>query len=183
MPTALSERRVLSRPCRVHFAGWETTTNRLQQAGWSLSAEQGYDRGTVRLAAWLKPIGLYMLSECQNYNFYRCDALPVFEVRAVTSDMSIRVDAETFAFSPIDARAQFVSIEHKRIEDFGIFATPLTRTEEIIVEPATVVDLMNKIRALQAPELAEIRRRNHVREHAEAAPRQQFHAQILSLAA
>lgn len=42
--------RVLSEPITLHWQGWETTTLRLQSAGWSLSADQDLSRMTMHVA-------------------------------------------------------------------------------------------------------------------------------------
>jgi hypothetical protein len=197
---ALSKERFLSPPCRVLFAGWETTTARLQNAGWSLAAEQLLHDRTLRLAMRHEPSGLYMVSDSTDYAFgprytqygfnqlHMNEQTPTFVVRYVGSKITVRVMDNFDAFRPIDAAPQFTTIEERGIEQFNLFATPLTRTEEIIVEPETVNDLMEKIRALQAPELAQIRQRNRMRDarsEGSSAPiaQQKFHAQILSIAA
>lgn len=191
MLTAHSDARILSRPCRVIFAGWESTTTRLQQAGWSLSAEQSFEHNTIRLAMRYAPARLYMLAESQDFDFYRAAGLsgfdrggaPTFHIRCAGSDIVVQTMESSFDFLPIDAAPQYVETTRKSIEDFGIFATPLARTEEIIVEPETVMGLLEKIKKLQAPELAAIRECNRMRDRTEPMRRQQFHAQILSLAA
>jgi hypothetical protein len=66
----------------------------------------------------------------------------------------------------------------------AIFAVPLVRTEEIIVEPQDVAAMLEQIRRMQSPEMTEIRQRERQRERQhEAGPREVFHAQILSFAA
>lgn len=184
---ARSDSRVLSEPCRVMFAGWESTTTRLQQAGWSLSVEQNFREESIRLAMRFEPCRLYMMAESQRFGFYRHaeyrDQLPVFDIRYCATEITVQMIDDLSMFRPIDAQPQFTNAERRSIEDFGIFATPLARTEEIIVEPETVTKLLEKIKKLQAPELAAIRERNRVRERTQPMARQQFHAQILSLAA
>jgi hypothetical protein len=137
-----------------------------------------------------------MVSEAQTFDFYRAadtrygyDQQPLeFHVRYCASNVVVQMMDDLSNFRPIDAAPQMTRIERKSIEDFGIFATPLARTEEIIVEPETVSELLERIKSLQAPELAAIRERNRRRERdpgavAEPMQRQRFHAQIVSLAA
>jgi len=187
---ALSDQRILSQPCRVVFAGWESTTTRLQQAGWQLSAEQDFNRFSIRIALKFEPARLFMIAEAQEMDFMRYSVMreqpPVFQIRHAASDMHVQLMEDAFDFRPFDAVPQFTSIERKSIDDFGIFAPCLTRTEEIIVEPKTVAALLDEIRKLQAPELAEIRKRNASRDRrnsTEPMAQQRFHAQIVSLAA
>lgn len=163
-----------------------------------MAAEQRVWDHRVRLAMRHEASGLYMISESADYHFaprytqaMRMSedyGAPTFVVRHVGSNVTVRIMDNLNQFRPIDAAPQFTTAEEKGIEQFALFATPLTRTEEIIVEPETVNDLMEKIRALQAPELAQIRQCNRMREgrsQGSSAPiaQQLFHAQILSIAA
>jgi hypothetical protein len=96
----------------------------------------------------------------------------------------MRVMDDFSKFKQIDAAPQYTNAEIKEIDDFGIFAVPMTRTEEIIVEPADVYTLLEQIKKMQSPEQAEIRKRNRRRDsegHSEISQRQNFHAQIISL--
>lgn len=198
---ALSDRdypRLLSPPCKVIFAGFETTTTRLQQAGWELSAEQDMNRRRVRLAMRFNPARLYMVSEAQDFDFFHAVGrgsgnygmegyggnLPVFHTVHCATDIRVQMMDDFSLFRPIDAAPQMVMSKFQSIEDFNLFATPLVRTEEIIVEPETVATLMEQIKKLQAPDLEAIRKRRRYQEGSSAPmPQTNFHAQILSLAA
>lgn len=192
--------RVISRPHRVHFAGWESTTTRLQQAGWELSAEQDIRRCSLNLVMRHQALQMYGLCEARDYDFFRRAHAPSsamatyaedsleFNVRYMASHVTVQTMGDFSAYRPIDAYPQMVSGEYKDLEDFNIFAVPLARTEEFIVDPDQVGRLLELIKEAQSPRQAEIRenlRRRESREgmHIDAAPRQQFHAQVLSLAA
>lgn len=163
MLTARSDR-VLSRPCEVHFAGFRSDTFRLQQAGWQLSVEQDIMYRRIRLAMRFEPARLYMLADSQDWDYFRdSDHLPVFTIRRCSSDMVIQLMESSFDFQPIDAKPAFVSAERRSIEDFGIFAPLQVRTKEILVEPESVAECLELIKRLQAPELAEVRKRNERR--------------------
>ncbi len=111
-----------------------------------------------------------------------------FHVKHMASEMRVQLLESQMSFKPIDALPQITHAEIKDIEDFGIFATPLTRTEELIVDPETVDDLLARIKEMQLPEQERIRQRKKLAASREGmsidyAPRQRFHAQILSIAA
>lgn len=188
----LSDARLLSRPCDVYFAGFRSDTHRLQQAGWQLSAEQDIRMRAIRLAMRHEGAQLYAMTSAVPYDFFE-DAnhyghrLPEFQVQHVSSRMTVQLMESQFNFRPIDATPQYTEIKRRDIEDFGIFAVPLARTEEIIVAPETVADLLDKIKRMQAPELTAIRERNRRRHEpgtvADAMPETTFHAQIVSLRA
>lgn len=184
--------RVLSRPHKVWWDGWETTTTRLQQGGWEISAEQEVYRNGIRLALRNQRCQMYGLTDVVSFDFYGgrygLDAPLEFRVAHMASRFSVQTMGDFSQFKPIDAMPQIVNTEIKSIDDLGIFATPLVRTEEIIVEPQTVEALLAQIKKIQAPEQAAIRARQRLRENREgmmidAIPRQRFHAQILSIAA
>jgi hypothetical protein len=187
------EKRLISQSYEVYFAGWKSTTAKLQQEGWRLSAEQSPMSNSVRLALWFEPCNTYALTEPVPYGFFHDDGRysmggrvpPVFRVTRFASDFTAQVCDGFRDFEAIDARPQMHEIRNESIKDFNMFAAPLVRTEEIIVEPETVADLMSKIRRLQGPELAAIRERNRLAAARGdyTQDRQKFHAQILSIAA
>lgn len=186
--------RLLSRPCRVCFAGFESDTTQLQQAGWRLSAEQDIRMGRINLMMHLESADLYVICEDQRYDFrgyheqsYRIDDsdLPVFMARKAFS-RATQLRLSNFNASnwiPIDAMPQFTEQAINSIADFNIFASPLVRTEEIIIEPQSVAECLELIRKMQAPELAAVRKRNMQRDRDTPVNQSNFHAQILSLAA
>lgn len=91
-------------------------------------------------------------------------------------------------FDLIDAKPQMTVREIRNIEDMGIFATPLVRTQELIVEESEVSAILAKLVEAQKPEQERIRDRQRLRERRDgldlgAEPQMKFHAQILSIAA
>lgn len=141
---------------------------------------------SVRIALRFEPARLYMIAEGQPFDFMREGVMPTFQIRHAASDMHVQLMESNFDFRPFDAVPQFTEVKRRSIEDFGIFAPCLARTEEIIVEPATVASLLEQIKSLQAPDLATIRERNRQAERrgsTQPMQQQRFHAQIVSLAA
>lgn len=177
-----------SEPMEVHFAGFKSTTHALQRAGWRLAANEDFVRGTVQLLARHEAAQLYLVADDVLHNYMARgrlgvrEALPVFVVRQVARALEcVRVSLDFAAFGPVDAEPRWEEFKPRRIEDFALFGAPLVKTEEIIIEPQSVQECLDIIRKLQAPELAEIRKRNAQRERALEATK--FHAQILTLAA
>ena len=195
---ALSEMLLKSRPCKVIFAGWESTTSRLQSAGWQLAMEHSWHHDRVRLAMQYRDGGMQMIAEADYHMISmhvdaarHCyggdlrDGLPVFVVRHVANAIHVRVvDMDSFSFSPIDARMQMRTMDReiRPMDEFEIFATPLVKAQEIIVDPNSVAELMDQIKQLQAPELAMIRERQRRTERGEPIQQTRYHAQIISLA-
>lgn len=181
--------RILSQPYKVYWAGWETTTTRLQQCGWEISAEEDIYSRSIRIALRHQQAQVTAISNLVPYDYFRqgqyLEHGPEFHMAYMASRLFVSIQDNLTAFKPIDAMPQFVNTERKSIEDLGIFATPLVRTEEIIVEPQDVASLLEQIKQIQLPEQAAIRARQRLKEGREgqAHPRQKFHAQILSIAA
>lgn len=178
---------ILSLPHRVLWDCWETTTTRLQQAGWSLSADQNLRDERLVLAMRSPDRNLTMIADEHRFDFFRHAANNLnerhtFTVRHVAQHMhSICVDLPSFNATPIDAYPQ--TIERKSIEDMVVFAPSLARTEELIVDQPTVQQLLDQIREMQSPEQRAIRQRMRSRTNSEPVERQTIHAQIISLAA
>jgi len=188
------EYRVLSEPAEVWWAGFRSDTYRLQQEGWQIAAEEDVMRDSIRLLLKHRDMKLYALTAAEGYRFraqqYERQQL-VFQVVMAAPHFQVQqVGSVDFAaFREIDAKPQVLHAPAIRsIEDFRIFATPLVRTEEIIVEPQTVSAMLEQIRKMQAPEQARIRAQQRLAEgrkayeEVDAVPQQRFHAQIISLA-
>lgn len=171
----------------VLWAGWRTTTTTLQQAGWQLSAEQQIDERSLRIAMRHADMKLYALSERIDMNYFAMSASDAYHramspirIAYVSSGVTVCVHDDLSHFAPIDAAPQLTNKTVRRIEDFNIFAAPMARTQEIIVDPQDVNFYLEKILELQRPTQAEIRHRNR---EGEVRQRQHFHAQILSFEA
>lgn len=190
---AQTEYIVRSRPMRVRFAGFESTTTELQRAGWVLVAEEDYMRARIRLLMRHEDAGLYLVANEVEYRYEtgfgrhmqisRGDRDLEFIVTRVAKSIHVlRTDWDLSKFKQIDAEPHGVDVELKRIEDFALFGAPMVKTQEIIIEPQSVAECLDLIKKMQAPNLAEIRRRNRASER-EIDRQQAFHAQILSIAA
>jgi hypothetical protein len=194
--------RMLSHPHHVIWAGWETTTPRLQQAGWEIAAEQDFNYDGCRLV--MRHQGMQCVAITNSVTFYkqamlmdryrgdlRADPRLTFHVVRMSWRGGLAIEADPNhmpKFSLIDAYPQMSMREIKNIEDMGIFATPLVRTQELIVDESEVSAILAKLVEAQKPEQERIRDRKRLRESREglmldADPQMKFHAQILSIAA
>lgn len=189
MPSSWKAPDVLSYPVKVIFAGWESDTLRLQQSGWNLSVRQRPDYLGYELAITNQTLGLYAFSDESRFDgpFYQHGVPPSgrdlvpFIIRQVvnrgstimTMDMTVQSVNE---FSPIDARPMVNSDNFMKVEDLNIWR-PLA--EEIYVEEVnmTVLDHLQAIKDLQAPDQARIRERVLRDREAEVVT----HANIVSL--
>lgn len=187
-------RRFLSRPIKIHWAGWETDTVRLQQAGWSLSAEEDVAYGSMMVAMRHDGYGMRGVTDVQRVDYYRLmsdygDAWRDISLRARLGSHS-RVELVCMGeprFRAIDAMPQTSEFSVRTLDDIAHFATPLARTREIMVPEPSVSDLLAKILELQEPAknayFRDLVDRDRRGEHLQEYPRRKFHAQIVSLAA
>lgn len=160
--------RLLSRPHRVVWAGWEADTQRLQQGGWSIAAEQDILRKGIRLVMRHEPLKLYAITSYVAdmhweaiQNPYAHGVELTFHVVQAGSRMEISIIESSFDFKAIDAQPQMTTKHVRDIDDMNIFQVPLKRTEEIFIEEADmeVIDHLMAIKELQAPKQAELRKR------------------------
>lgn len=186
-----SEPTILSQPCDVDFAGWKASTIALQQAGWQLAVEQASYEYHVRLLLHHARYQLTAVSHPVDADAfwtghrYRPGYRPLFVVTGIARAMGwYGLESPLDRVMAIDALPQHgeLKLDRREMDIENIFATPLARTEEIIVEPQDVASMLEQIRRMQSPEMAEIRKREQRRARDEAGPREVIHAQILSFA-
>lgn len=187
---ALRDERILSRPVRLHWAGWETDTVRLQQNGWQLSAEQDVYRNEMRLAIKHESARVYGISSrvpweymAELQHFQGVPTLPM-QYMAARAEI-IHHETGPLAFAPIDAMPQIATARRVHMDDFAHFAAPLARTQQIIIPDEDVTALMDRILKLQDPARMErireeVRRSNDPGSHYTAQRQQRMHAQIIS---
>lgn len=188
--------RILSRPVRLDWAGWETDTFRLQQAGWSLSAEQDVYRNTMRIAFRHEGLATTAMTEVSRWEFERSHHDPsylshlVLPVRVMSRQVNIHMQGalDWSAFKPIDAQPSWTSHRIERLEDLVHFAPSLARTKQIILPEESVSDLLDRITKMQEPGREEhFKRLAREAQDPGSVPRTQplskVHAQIISLAA
>lgn len=181
--------RLLSRPLKIYWAGWETTTYELQKCGWSLSAHQDVRGNRLQLAFRQGSLKIEGITSVIPFKYERAldlrdrgyvDSLVLTVDRMLGEQVMLRTVGDISAlWSPIDAEPRYTEERIMRLEDLAHFAGPLIRTNEIIVPEESVPKLLERILELQQPARIE-RIREELR--GEKRPEQKFHAQIISLA-
>lgn len=187
--------RILSLPVPVYWAGWETTTTRLQQQGWELQVEYDFSRMAYRMVIHHRRGEMWGLSDLvemyrgwgssRNYAQEPGPLHPI-HIKHMASKMVVEIIGQTMSFQPIDAYPQFTNREIKRLEDMVQFATPLVRTKELIVNPDEIGKILELIQQAQLPEQEAIRKRGRLTHTQgttiDSIAQQTFHAQIVSIA-
>lgn len=180
---------MLSRPLGVHWAGWQTTTVRLQHCGWDLAVQHEHHNDEYVLLMHHEAMSLYgytdqlLLEKALHDPYYTGENVPVFQVRQMGKTLhSVRTDLDFSAFHQIDAVPRYVEHKIRSIEDFNIFALARSKAEEVLVNRAdmSVIEHLEAIKRLQEPTQHEIRQRT-LRERDSAVPTR--HAPRLHLVA
>ena len=181
------DRFLASAPVRVSFAGWESDTYRLQNAGWQISADQRPYDYTWQLAFYHP---LYKMRGISNLvrdsgprgfdlGYRYAETVPPIIQVALSSDFISHITAIFDRFEPIDAEPQW--IEPKRMSQCVPFAPNLARTQEIIVPEKSVDEILNLLLEKQSDS-----RSRMIREQVSSdqfKPQQRVHAQIISMVA
>lgn len=179
-----ADHRILSRPVKLHWAGWETDTHRLQQAGWQLSAEQDICRQSMRLAIQHERYGARGMSEIAEHRYRSLDP---YDRAPFETSLNMRMGRDVLLqnfgatdFQAIDAQPQFTSEAPRRLEDFAHFAPQLTRTAQLLVPEESVDELLARILEKQQAAKTAYFREQVAREGAHALPQHRFAAQIIA---
>lgn len=154
---------------RVVWAGWESSTLALQHNGWQLSVEENIERRSFRLALHHPQLRVSAISRhidfCHMEYFHRQaqayskNNLPVVGLAHLACDMRVSLMENTMNFNPVDAVPQWLTMESpKDITDFHIFRS-LQAQQEIIIEPQSIDELMEKILSMQSPKQHELRQK------------------------
>lgn len=184
---AFGEPRILSRPLRVHWAGWDTTTYQLQKCGWKLSAYQDIRGSRIQMAFRHDGLQIEGITAELPYEYERAldmrerdyvNGVVLNVQRMLGEQVLVRSNGDIPLWSPIDAEPRYTEARITRLEDLAHFAGPLIRTNEIIVPEESVPELLERILKMQQPgRMARIREELR----GERRPEQKFHAQIISL--
>ena len=186
------EVRLLSKPVRLLWAGFESDTFALQRAGWSFAAQQNVYDNSMRLAMRHEKMRLTGISQVTEWEFSRGDhwhmAPRPIAMGAVGNVCVFRGDvlesehariAHMPRFDPaqrhaIDCVPQICETQHAEpLADLLYFA-PI-QFKQVILPPETVPDLMARILELQRP-----MREEHFLDQARRGAT--VHAQLVSLA-
>jgi hypothetical protein len=181
--------RLLSRPIKVHWAGWESDTFRLQQAGWKLSVEELVHYQQMRMVIKHDQIGMIGQTNDLRFEHYRAansfdyiNNLPIWQMAHMGRSIMMHNHGPVdWNFRPVDATPQLQSREIKSLEDMVHFASaPLVRTQALVLPEATVDDLLKEILERQQDAKMDYFE-DLVRKEGQIQPAHKFHAQIISI--
>lgn len=188
------EHRVLSRPIKLVWAGWETDTYRLQQAGWRLSVDQDFYGQRMRIMMSHSVMQMQAICDEVAFDYYRAamdwEGLYIRDMvvpcQAMGRTVQIHMHGTSPIFDrarPIDAQMQMVQNNLSDLHQLVHFAPALTRTHELILPEAEVPDLIQAILERQDPDRQKRLRealRAEQRGVSSAGPGHEFCAQIIA---
>lgn len=182
--------RILSQPVKLHWAGWETDTYRLQQAGWELSAEENIASMSMRLVMRHEQLGMIGQTLTTTWDYermlrkgywgnYEDTPEAYMQVRHMGRQIVIH-DHGPMNFHPIDAQPQLTNHSVTSLDDLAHFAKPLVRTQALVLPEPDVDALLSMI--LEKQQAAKTSYfRDMIAKEGHAMPAHTFHAQIISL--
>lgn len=174
---------VLSRPVRVHWAGWDSDTYKLQRSGWQVATSFRPDTMQYALCLHHEVCNMYAFTDECGIPFYdqirddlhmtatemrHRDAMlrqQVFHITHVGMKGEIRMNYHNAVnFELIDAtpmRVPMDDLKIQRIEDMNVFRKAKPPEEQIVVDKAdmSVVEHLEAIKRLQSPAQDRIRER------------------------
>lgn len=163
-----------SAPIRVTWAGWESTTYDLAQAGWEIAVSQGYHvdnmlRNNLRIAMRNKTFQLYGISHGMSIDMYRYMQEAnywksiVIEMNGIAHDIPITyqglVPVMFESMRPLDPVPRFEHATNTMLSQCKIFNTFDVGTEEILLEKPTLEQVLDYAIGLQEPRQKEIRQK------------------------
>lgn len=188
--------RLLAKPVKVYWRGWETDTYRLQQEGWELSMDQDVCQMRMRMVVRHREAGfmgqtndipLHLAAPYGVERAYGMETEPrhIWQMQHMGRSIMVRElgPISGYAnFRAVDAKPQLAISEVKCLEDLVPFpSAPLIRNQALILPEASVDDLLAGIlERQQEAKLAYFEDLVRKDGEQERAPTK-FHCQIISL--
>ncbi|MDJ0952535.1 MAG: hypothetical protein QNJ81_02530 [Acidimicrobiia bacterium] len=178
------EQRLLSRPIRVFWMGWETDTLKLQNAGWKIAVKQDIYRDyytflfrhdRMELTALSSALQIHQVITDMNQGGQYASQLPPLVIEKVAPNLEIvrHIDYDDHNFfddfNQIDAKPRISKQHISRLQDSCVFALATGQAEEVVVDRAdmTVVEHLQAIKQLQSDEQKRLREKARAKEEGE----------------
>lgn len=172
----LNKTLLMSRPIKVWWRGFSSTTLELQRFGWSLAVDFDAHRQEYTLLIKNKEMNLYAISNHLGLPFdlitdpHRIadheNLVRAFEIRHVANSIQVQhlsLNGSNAFSDAIAINAEPKLMEHTvtRLEDLNIFRPLVTQSEEILIEQAdmSVVELLQKIKDKQSDRQFDLRKK------------------------
>ena len=158
--------RILNKPVRLNWAGWETDTYQLGRLGWQISAKQDVYRNTMGIAINHPHLQIQGISIVEEFLFRelmegRCaPRLPItLQFQTMAREVYINtVDSQEIGFSAVDFQPTVCESRITKLEDFANFKTiSEVPKNAIYLKEANIDQILQMALKKQAPEQDRIR--------------------------
>lgn len=181
----------LSPEIEIYWGGMRGDSRTMQRWGWEFAVDAAcWDSQSTSVIARNKASGVALmgsvsvdeLMRARHGRYMHQKPIEMNGVRFFGPDQRLVVMGSLdHKFDRVDMMPSLSERQARSLLD--VFTPWAPDAEEIIVDPPTVAGLLEQIRSLQEPELAEIRKRNRAREYRQGDQREVVRAQILTFAA
>jgi len=166
---ASAMRRFISAPIELHWMGWKSDTATLARNGWDLAANQDVMDRSMQIAIRNNKYGdpIRGLSQMMDWDYYRHMMEGNFGGRVALGQISmahqISLNCNNFAvddWSAIDARPSYMEMnqDHRSFDKMMHFQKVHQDTKEIILQRATMDEVLQFALDKQQPRQEEIRK-------------------------
>lgn len=179
----------------VVWGAFEARAYNMQRDGWEFACERRWTERMNEVSVLIKHRDSYVCMEgvsdaeelmSRAHRGYSDNRPIIIRInRVLPNPDGVKFRAEVMPqYGRIDMRTEIAEWDTYDINDLGVFKPWGAGKQELLVDPASVSSLMDQIRKLQDPQLAEIRKRNRLREsRGGKAQDEQVVAQIIQLSA
>lgn len=158
--------KLLNRPVRVQWAGWETDTYQLGCAGWEISAQQDIHYNSMRIAINHPTIRVQGISNVDTFMFQdmmegRCNPVLPVVLRFETMQHVVNVQSMKspgIDFYAVDHMPRMVEQQIESLNDFANFGTAREMPKhEVYLHEANMNQILEMALQQQEPEQERIR--------------------------
>ncbi len=160
-----SMHRMLNKPVKLHWAGWETDTYRLGAEGWQISVEQDVLSNTMRIAINHPKAQIQGITQIEDFLFremmdgFANPIIPTllrFEVMGRQIYVN-QMRSPDVSFAPVDFRPTMVENVIHSLDDFCNFAKLEIPKHEIFLHEANINQILEMALVRQEPDQERIR--------------------------
>lgn len=177
-------------PVPVYFQGFQSNTHTLAQCGWTMTLDQDLYNMTILCVFTNLESGAILISESHRFNFQRMAHEPFyvndlkFNTKMYRGDVRLPMQFDYRKLVEVDTEPSYETIEMGNLKDYVLFKEK--PKNEVLVEPATVPEMLEMIKKMQSPTQKELREKQTQRAkrgiyEMENEPRVERHIEILSV--
>lgn len=167
----VSDYRLISQPIRIHWMGWETDTARLAENGWDISVDQNLQHRSMEIAIRKnseRGQSIYGMTEMKEFEYHRYlhnyhpheYVYPLFKMLLAYEIIINERYVRAKEFSAVNAHPSYMEVNNSmdRIENLIHFQKIKQDTKQIILQRASMQEVLEFALSKQAPEQERIRK-------------------------